>query len=825
MNPKIEKLGAFYLGRPWNAQLGKTESIPVMLDSRHLVTHAVCLGMTGSGKTGLGINILEEAAIDGIPAIVIDPKGDMTNLALTFPQLRPEDFEPWIDPESARQKEVSTAALAASTAETWRKGLQDWEQDGQRVALFKNSCSVHIFTPGNSAHAPLSILKSLDPPPPHVISESDLYSDSISGTVTSLLTLLEIDADPLRSREHILLTSILDTIWKKGESTDLPGLIKLVQNPPITQVGVFALDTFFPLSERMKLAMALNNLLASPDFSSWLQGPPMQIDQMLYSPEGLPRITIVSLAHLDDRERMFVVSLLLNRIITWMRSQNGTSSLRALLYMDELFGFLPPVAQPPSKRPLLTLLKQARAFGLGLVLCTQNPVDIDYKALSNIGIWMIGRLQTEQDRNRLLDGLKENPSLGGKQGLGELIASLQKRVFLMHNVHEEGPYLFQTRWCLSYLAGPLTRDQLRKLSGSNEDLLLSQKSQSQPPSTDTPSVSPVSASTGPNQSVLSQPPLLPPGIQPVYLGISPALATNPQITYHPAIVAYGSIFFSDSKYKLNTEQKFMHLLQASERSLLLNWDDAIEINCPESELRPYPQFDAGYSQPPGWMTQAKEYQTMQNGLRDWLFRKRKLSLFRSPSSQIVSLPGEEERDFRVRLSQQGRENRDTTIDKLRSRYSPKIQRLQNQINSAEIKLSREKEQVSASRMDTAVSVGSTLLSAFLGRKLISQSSISRASTSIRRAQRIGKESQDVGWAEQQLQKHREELAALEEQLNQEIETLQNSSNPLDEPLESIEIFPKKLNISVRLLTLCWLPYSQSSHGGMQPAWFNFDQSQ
>ncbi len=812
MNPKIEKLGAFYLGRPYNPQSRQIEANPVMLDSRHLVTHAVCLGMTGSGKTGLGVALLEEAAIDGIPAIVIDPKGDMTNLCLSFPELRPEDFTPWIDPESARQKGTDVGSLAATTAESWRKGLADWEQDGQRVALYRDSAEVIVYTPGNSANAPLSILKSLDPPSAQVMAESDLYGDAISGTVSSLLTLLDIQADPIRSREHILLTTILDSLWRHGESTDLAGLIRLVQKPPFAQVGVFDLESFYPVADRMQLAMALNNLLASPDFSSWIQGPPLQIDQLLYSPTGKARIAVISIAHLDDRQRMFVVSLLLNRLITWMRGQNGTGSLRALLYMDELFGFLPPVAQPPSKKPLLILLKQARAFGLGLVLATQNPVDIDYKALSNIGIWMIGRLQTEQDKNRLLDGLKENPALGGRQELAELISSLQKRVFLMHDVNEEAPFLFHSRWCLSYLSGPLTRDQLKRLSaGAASDV-----PPAQPPAA-RPDTSPVGVA--PVASALpTQPPLLPPGIQPVYLGAAVGPAENPRITYRAAVIAYGSVFFNEAKYRINCEQPYMGLLEAAEKPLLLNWDEASEIACPESELRAYPQFEARYCPPPSWLTQAREYQDMQTSLREWLFRRRRLKLWRSPASDIVSYPGESERDFRIRIKQQGRENRDGSLDKIRAGYESKIQRLQKQIEAAELRLNREKDQASVSKMDTALSVGSTLLGALFGKKLLSQSSISRASSSIRRAQRSGKEAQDVGWAEKQLQQLQQERQTLEEELGQEIDRLQNGRDPVGEELESIEIMPKKLNVSIRLLSLCWLPYLESASGMLSPVW-------
>lgn len=810
MNSNIEKLGAFYLGRLWNSDSKQTEDVPVMLDSRHLVTHAVCLGMTGSGKTGLGINILEEAAIDGIPAIVIDPKGDMTNLCLTFPELSPGDFEPWMNPEDARLKGVDIKTLAQTTAETWRRGIETWGQDGRRIALFRESSEVTVYTPGNSANSPLSILKSFDPPDPQIMAESDLYSDTVSGTITSLLTLLEIESDPLKSREHILLSTILDTLWKKGQSTDLAGLIQLVQKPPFNQVGIFDLDTFYPSAERMKLAMGLNNLLASPDFSSWIQGPPMQIDNLLYSPGGKPRISVISIAHLDDRQRMFVVSLLLNRIVTWMRSQNGTGSLRALLYMDELFGYLPPVAQPPSKKPLLTLLKQARAFGLGLLLCTQNPVDMDYKALSNIGIWMIGRLQTEQDKNRLLDGLKENPALGDKKDLAELISSLGKRVFLMHDIHEGAPYLFHTRWCLSYLSGPLTRSQLKSVCRPQET---EQTVDSKPPRPHNPV--PVRTSA---VSAQGRPPLLSPGIQAVYLDVSPHVSAEAGILYRPAVIACGSVFFNDTKHRIQSEQKYTGLLDREEKPLIVDWNEALEITYPDSALKMIPSMEGRYAPLPAWMNRPDSYQDLQGSLRDWLLRSRRLSLWRSPSTGIVSRPGEKERDFRVRLQQQGRENRDISVDRIRRNYSAKIERLQKQIETAELRLSREKDQARSAKMDTALSLGGTILGAIFGRKLFSQSSISRASTSLRRAQRTGRESKDVDFAEKKLQGLLEEQRQLEETLQKEIERLQSVSDPLQEPLEALEILPKKTNIGIRLVTLCWLPYRESSTGELSPAW-------
>ena len=401
-----EKLGAFYLGRPYDLKEKKAKEGILLYDSKDLLTHAVCVGMTGSGKTGLCIALLEEAAIDGIPAIIIDPKGDLTNLLLTFPDLKPEDFAPWVNEEDAQKKNLSTADYAAQQAELWKKGLADWGQDGARIKRLRDAADFRIYTPGSNSGIPVSILKSFAAPPEAIREDGELMAERVNTTVTSLLGLLEIEADPIKSREHILISTILNTSWINGQDLDIAGLIQQIESPPMTKVGVKDIESFFPFKDRQELAMSLNNLLAAPGFSSWMEGEPLDIQQILHTAEGKPRLSIFSIAHLNDAQRMFFVSLLLNQTLGWMRTQSGTTSLRAILYMDEIFGYFPPTANPPSKVPLLTLLKQGRAFGLGVLLVTQNPVDLDYKGLSNAGTWFIGRLQTERDKARMLEGLE-----------------------------------------------------------------------------------------------------------------------------------------------------------------------------------------------------------------------------------------------------------------------------------------------------------------------------------------------------------------------------------------------------------------------------------
>ena len=407
-----EKLGAFYLGR--NHDLGKDETgnESILYDSKDLTTHAVIIGMTGSGKTGLGVGLIEEAALDNVPVIAIDPKGDLGNLLLTFPDLAGKDFEPWVDAQQATTKGQTTAEFANGQAALWKKGLASWGQDGERIQRLKDAAEFAIYTPGSTAGIPVSVLSTFSAPAAALRDDGEAFAERIQATATSILTLLGLDADPLTSREHILISNILQHTWQADQSLDLPGLIGAIQNPPITKIGVMDLEAIYPAKDRFALAMQLNNVLASPGFATWMQGQPLNARDLLYTDEGKPRVSIMSIAHLNDSERMFFVTMLLNELISWMRSQPGTTSLRAILYMDELFGYMPPTANPPSKKLFLTLLKQARAYGVGLVLSTQNPVDLDYKGLSNTGTWFIGRLQTERDKARVLDGL-EGAAAGG----------------------------------------------------------------------------------------------------------------------------------------------------------------------------------------------------------------------------------------------------------------------------------------------------------------------------------------------------------------------------------------------------------------------------
>ncbi|HSG70368.1 MAG TPA: DUF87 domain-containing protein, partial [Planctomycetaceae bacterium] len=465
--PNYEKLGAFYLGKKYDLDADKVSDDLILYDSKDLTTHAVCVGMTGSGKTGLCLTLLEEAAIDSIPVIAIDPKGDLGNIFLTFPELKPKDFRPWVDESEAARAGLSADEFAEKTAQLWKDGLAAWGQAPARIKRFRDAVDMALYTPGSSSGLPLTVLKSFNAPPQKILEDTDAFRERVSSAASGILALIGIEADPVRSREHILIANILQTAWQTGRDLDIASLIREIQNPPFNAVGILDLETFYPPKDRTDLAMTLNNLLASPSFASWLEGEPLDIKRLLYTQEGKPRLSVISIAHLSDPERMFFVTILLNEVLSWIRTQPGTSSLRAILYMDEVFGYFPPTKNPPSKTPMLTLLKQARAYGLGVVLATQNPVDLDYKGLSNTGTWFLGRLQTERDKARVLEGLEGASAEAGKsfnrQEMEATLAGLGQRVFLMNNVHENEHVTFQTRWALSYLRGPLTRQQIKTL--------------------------------------------------------------------------------------------------------------------------------------------------------------------------------------------------------------------------------------------------------------------------------------------------------------------------------------------------------------------------
>lgn len=772
---EFSKPGFFYLGKEFNPAEGVQEA-PLLFDSKNLTTHAVCVGMTGSGKTGLGVDLLEEAGLNGIPAIIIDPKGDLGNLALTFPQLAPQDFLPWIDASEAERKGLNPERYSEIVAKNWREGLAKWGESGGQIQSLRSKVDIAIYTPASQAGIPLSILSSFSAPSDELLLDSTAMRDRVLSVTSSLLGLLGIAADPIKSREHILISTIIDRAWRVKKDLSLPSLIKEIQKPSFDKVGVFDMETFYPQKERLALSVSLNNLLASPGFQAWMEGEPLNIQNLLYSPEGKPRLAVLSIAHLSDSERMFFVTLLLNEMISWMRRQSGTSSLRALLYMDEIFGFFPPVSAPPSKLPMLTLLKQARAFGLGVVLATQNPVDLDYKGLANCGTWFIGKLQTERDRMRVLEGL--NTASNGEldsDSLSKMIASCGNRVFILRSVYLQDPLLFQTRWSLSYLRGPLTLPQIQNLmKGGKRN---------------------VSEST-PHK--LDETPSTPLGILEYYV-VPKSLKTVP--TYTPRVLGIGKLHFVDSKNRINAWQQVRLIASVDEDQVL--WENAEELDSSFNLEKGRPAV-GNFEEISPLLTQPKNYNLFSKALSDFLYQNRTYNLFESKDFKMSSHPAESEAHFRDRVADASKAQMADEENRIRSRYASKIKTLQDKILRAQNKAEAQKSQVGQRKIDALLSAGATILGALLGRG-VSKGSITNAGTSIRKAGQIGKEQEDVTRVEGSLSLLQQQLRDLQTEMESSLTQLRESYNPDNLIIEKNSIHPRKSDISIETIALVWIP--------------------
>lgn len=848
MQPPEEKLGSFYLGAEFDPATGTRTEKAVFYDSRDLTTHAVCVGMTGSGKTGLCIGLLEEAAMDRIPVLLIDPKGDMTNMLLQFPELRAEDFRPWINEDDAKRKGKTSDEFAAATAELWKNGLADWGIGNERIRQLKESADYTIFTPGSEAGVPLSILGSLRVPQGLNFDEhAENIRERISGTVTALLGLAGIDADPARSREAILLAGIFEYFWKAGKDLDLSALIMSVQKPPMRQVGVFDIDTFFPEKDRFELAMAFNTILASPSFQSWLAGDPLDISMMLYTPEGKPRVSICYLAHLSDSERMFFVTLLLENLITWVRTQSGTSSLRALLYFDEVFGFLPPVAEPSSKRPLLTLLKQARAFGLGCVLVTQNPVDLDYKGLTNTGTWFIGKLQAERDKLRVLEGLKSAIAEAGGSGetdYDKLISQLGNRVFLMHNVHKDRPVIFQTRWAMSYLSGPMTRPQIevlmkdRRKRNQKETGRLTKEQGKVLPETDPGRPGNTSRT---EETVFSgvqalpagfseTPPGLDPGLKQVFLQVSlqaehaiQELARQkgsaPQVldarlVYLPSVLGSASVMFADRKLQVNEQEDFLMAFQSFSASLShIDWKNAERLFVSSEKFLTVPEtFEIGgspvFATVPEQANNSKKLAALGTGLSEWLYYNARLNVAYHKELELFRLPGEDERNFKIRLQQAAREKRDAEIDEIEKKFKPRIDKLQERAQREERELAKDEAVQQSRKTQELVGIGETVLGLFLGRK-----STRAISSAISNRRMTANAQADVQESRETIQDIQAEIAECNAEMKQMAEAISLKWERLEDGTGNQEIAPRRSDINVNYVALAWLPFWRISFAG------------
>ena len=827
----------FYLGREYDPKTQKVTAKNINYDPADLTTHAVVTGMTGSGKTGLCVALLEEAALQGIPAIIIDPKGDLTNLILHFPELAPQDFQPWIDADLARRSGKTLEQVATDASTSWRNGLKEWGMTPERVLALKNSVQFSVFTPGSDSGIPVSVLSSLAAPEISWQDNRETLRERIASTVTALLGLVGInDIDPIRSREHILLSNIFENAWSQGKDVELTELILQTQTPPFDKLGAFPVDTFFPAKDRMDLAMILNNILAAPAFEAWREGQSLDVNALLYTKEGKPRHSIFYLAHLSDAERMFFVTLLFSAVETWMRTQSGATSLRALLYMDEIFGYLPPLGNPPSKQPLLRMLKQARAFGLGLLLATQNPVDVDYKGLSNAGTWFIGKLQTDQDKNRLLDGL-ESAAGGVSRGIfDKLISSLGKRVFVLHNVHSKAPELLQTRWVMNFLAGPITRTQIPALNQlANADASLPTQGQPASPSSTVSTPQPSFMASAPQRqspvSNLQSPtsnsqfsftkPSIPPTIREYFLPQNlslpeafkaanqpaPSEAMIESIVYKPALLASAQIRILDRKLGVNSEIARTAVVASPEKRGTVRWEDYAATGKPMDNVDTSPAPSTKFGTVDAPLNDAKLMTALQKDFTDWVFRNSSVTARANQALKVFAGPDVTQAEFMTACSDAARALRDAELEKKTSAIDKKIKTLEDKIYREERELRQDQEDARNRNIEAGLNGVEAVAGLFgLGRK----KSLSTPVSKFRMAKNA---KEDVRESEEAIQQFKNDIDDLQRQREQiEAEITERWGRAASESTE-VTVNPKKTDVYVNLFGVGWMPYYLVNSGG------------
>jgi len=814
--------GKFYLGRIYDIKKRQVTEEPLLYDPDDLTTHAVVVGMTGSGKTGLCIDLLEEAALQDIPALMIDPKGDITNALLHFPDLAPQDFQPWVNPDQARRDGKTVEQAAEGAASLWRNGLAKWDIGSERIQALQDAVHYAIYTPGSDAGIPVSILASLEAPPISWEDNRELLREKISSTITALLGLVGLDdVDPVRSREHILLSNIFEYAWSRGKDLDLGELIMQTQTPPFTKLGVFDVNTFFPQKERFELAMLLNNILAAPAFQSWIEGQPLDISSLLYGPDGRPRHSVFYIAHLPDSERMFFVTLLYSAIETWMRTQSGTSTLRAIIYFDEIFGYMPPVGNPPSKEPMLRMLKQARAFGVGQMLVTQNPVDVDYKALSNAGTWFIGKLQTDQDKQRLLDGLEGVMADDlDRHEFDKLISALGKRVFLVKNVHERKPAIFHTRWAMNYLTGPLTRAQipaLNQMVGAEETFVSMGKtvsSDTQPAGEAAP-VRRERKTERVEEDALgsSTRPAVPGRISEYFLPndltLSEALkaagvsdlegAVSRGLLYRPSVIAQAYIRIQNRKYNLDFETYRTVLVSDPGRRGVVRWEEftAEPLDSRQLDEQPIPDSRFGSLEAP--FSEASILRGMRTDFLEWAYRSSEVKVRANEELNVYAGPEISEDDFNKMCVEEAEDKREAEIKKTTTAVDKKIERLQDRLERENQELREDEVELSSRKMEEWGNYAETALSLFGGRKR-------RLSTSLSKRRMAAKAKADVEESHEAIADFERTIKALEQEKDEALLEIKGKWDEVVANYDEIDVSPYKKDVQLDMFGVAWLPY-------------------
>ncbi len=779
-----ENLKLFYIGKE---KINENEYLPLVYKNKHLTTHAAIIGMTGSGKTGLGISLLEEAAIDNIPSIIIDPKGDMGNLLLTFPDLKREDFEPWIEEQDAINNSLTVSQLAQKTASLWENGITNDFQNKERIAKLKNSADFTIYTPGSTAGVPVSILSSFKAPSFEVLEDTDTLNQLVGSTVSSLLSLVDIKENT-SSKEHILISSIFMSFYSENKDLSLEELISCIVTPPFKKVGIFDLETFFSSEERLKLALKLNSIIANPSFKSWIEGEALDISNMLYDENGKAKVSIFSISHLNDTQRMFFVSLLLNQMVAWMRRQEGTSSLKALLYMDEVFGYFPPSKNPPSKQPMLTLLKQARSFGIGIILSTQNPVDLDYKGLANIGTWFIGRLQTLQDKEKVIDGLTTGNSNLNKEELMDMLSNLSKRNFIMKNIHEDTIKVFETRWVLSYLKGPISKDDIKKLmtqkiaKALNKPIITKQEKM------------PIDTNSINTNSIK---PILPNNLVEYFNYKS----QQNSYTLQAFLLASCEINFYNASKNIDLKKQIVEKIYLDETDTNINWDDCEilqDINFSKNE-----RINSSFCNLPVFLQNSNKIKLMQKDFINKIYKNSQLTLYKNNQLKIISKQNETLNEFKIRLKDKLNEKTDLDIEELQEKYIKEENKLQDKLDRLYIKLEKEKDEASSKTTDTLISIGTSILGAFFGRSAFTKTNMTKAANSAKNVSKVLKERKDIEFVEIQIQEINTDISILKEKLEDEISNIKTQNDIVNYEIEEISIKLRRKDIYNVQLSILW----------------------
>ncbi len=821
---------SLYLGREYDLTAGVVTDRPVLYSPRNLTTHAVILGMTGSGKTGLGVVLLEEALLQGIPVLILDPKGDMTNLLLTFPNLSPEEFAPWIDAEAAEREGRSVREVAAEEARNWREGLAKWDIGPERIAQLRERAEFVIFTPGSTAGTPVNVLSRFRAPRPDEMVGEEELRERVESLVSALLGLMGREADPLQSPEHIFLSRLVEHAWRNGQDLDLPALIRQIQDPPIRQIGVFELESFFPQKERLALARALNGILAAPGFEVWRAGVPLEVKDLLRTSDGRPRASIFYLSHLAETERVFFITLLLEAVRDWMFAQSGTSNLRAILYFDEAFGFFPPYpADPPTKRLLMTLIKQGRAVGLGVVLATQNPVDIDYKGLTNAGTWAVGLLRTDRDKERVLEGVEGAAATAGsglnRAALDRAISALRQRVFILHDVRSEKMIFLHTRWAMSYLRGPLTRAQIRQLTQPEVAAAPAAPAPAPAPSrlaaaAVPPSVQPIpAAAPAPAQpappGLSSVPPTLPADIPQVFIPAAitldwalhkheqktgqTVLVTGRRLVYQPRLLAMGTVHLAAEKMGLHQKERVVRLLDPPPPPAQPNWEEGVADIAPEN-LSHRPPEEGMYGSLSSQLAQTAQYTRWNRLFSDFLYRNIRLTLWYNPVLKAYSRPGESERDFRRRCEDVARARRDEEATQVRARYEKQMARIREQLRREQQEMERDLVELEGRKREKLLGYGEAALTLLTRKRLSSLSSASRKHRLTQQAEADVKESEETIRV---LQKQLDDLTA---QMEEELNALNDRWAAMLDNVRQVEVAPRRADVVVDYCGLAWVPF-------------------